>query len=74
MMLFVNLFQPFVVNVRVDLSCRYVLMAEHHLNGPQISAALEQMGCKGVPHGMRRDIASAKGGGIFLYDLEDRLP
>ena len=48
-----NIPQILPVQVRVDLCGRDGLMAQHLLNGPKVSATLDQMRSKGVPEGMR---------------------
>lgn len=39
--------------MRVNLRGGYVRMSEHHLNGPQIRTALQQMRSKGMTKSMR---------------------
>ena len=38
-----DLLQPFVLDVRIDLSGGDVDVAQHHLHGAQISAVVQQM-------------------------------
>src|SRR6266849_5777230 len=53
MMSLVNLLQPLLDNVRVDLRCRNVGVAEHQLHRSQIRAALQQMRGKTMPQHVR---------------------
>jgi hypothetical protein len=40
-------------HMRVDLSGRYVGMPEERLHTPEVGAALDKMGCEGMPQDMR---------------------
>ena len=44
------------VNVGVDLRRGEIRMAQHHLNGSEVSAAFEQMGGKGVAKRVRTNV------------------
>src|ERR1700686_2380314 len=48
-MRFVNLLQPLVDDVGVNLGSGNVGVAEHELDGPEVRSALEQMSGKAVP-------------------------
>src|SRR6267143_617955 len=52
-MRFVNLLQPLLDNVGVDLRCRNIRVAKHQLNGSQIRAALEQVCGETMPQHVR---------------------
>src|SRR5260370_37474096 len=57
-MRFVNLLQPLLDDVGVNLGSRNVRVAEHELDGPEVCAALEQVRGKTVPqHVMRKSDA-----------------
>src|SRR5260221_12147187 len=53
-MRFVNLLQPLLNDVGVNLGGRDVRMPEHELNGPEVRSALEQERGKTVPQHVRR--------------------
>ena len=48
MKLFKNLFEPFIVNMRINLSSSNINMSEHFLYAPQVCAASQQVGCETV--------------------------
>ena len=48
--------QPRLEHVRVDLRRRQVGVAEHHLDRPEIRAAVEQMRREGMPQHVRADV------------------
>src|SRR5260370_33671567 len=50
----VNLLQPLLVDVSVNLSGRNICMPEHELNGREVGSALEQVRGKTVPQHVRR--------------------
>src|SRR5260370_7727435 len=50
----VNLLQPLLDDVSVNLSGRNICMPEHELNGPEVRSALEQVRGKTVPQHVRR--------------------
>ncbi len=54
MMRLINLFQPFLDNVRVNLRRGDVRVAEHELHRPEVRSPLEQVGGKTVPQHVRR--------------------
>src|SRR3954447_3397905 len=64
--------QPCLEDVRVDLRRRYIGVAEHQLNGPQVSAALEQVRrermAEHVRADRRRQIGAAR---VVLQDLPE---
>ena len=63
----VNLSEPFLINVRVNLRSRYIHMAKHLLNTSQICPPSEQMRGETMPQSMRRQIARhTRPSGIFL--------
>ena len=48
----VNVLEPAVFNMRVQLRCRYIRVPQHELYGPQISPVFQEMGGKGMPEGV----------------------
>lgn len=75
MVLFVNSPQSLFENVSVDLSRRNVRVPQHHLNRPEISAPLEQMGGKGVTQQVWLERNSNVGlSAIAGDDLPESLP
>ena len=56
MELFQSFFQIFSVKMRVNFSGGNAFMTKHLLNGPQISTTFYQMGGKGMPKSMGRNI------------------
>src|SRR5258705_5292611 len=46
---------PLLKHVRVDLRRREIGVAEHHLDGPEIGAAVEQVGRKGMAQHVRAE-------------------
>ena len=63
---------PFAaVHVGVDLGRRYVFVAEHLLDDPQVGSVLYQMSRKRMSEGVWRYVfEDACRKSIFLYDLE----
>jgi len=57
----VDLLQPTLHDMGVDLRCRNVGVAEHQLNRAQVGAALEQMGGETVPELVRGQPATQSG-------------
>jgi len=49
----VRLFEPLLIDVRVDLRRRDVCVSEHFLNDAQVAAVVEQMRGKTVPECVR---------------------
>jgi hypothetical protein len=47
--------QPTVFHVRIDLSSGDICMPQHGLNDPQIGSTFQQMRGKGVPQHVRRN-------------------
>ena len=59
------------VDMHIYLGRRDAFVPEHFLHQPYVSAILNQMGSKGMPECMRRDItAHPSHSCILLYDLE----
>ena len=48
--------QPLLIDMGVDLRCRYVGVAQHLLDNSQIRAVAEQMCCEAVPQKVRVNI------------------
>src|SRR5580704_13070997 len=66
--------QTLAGDVSVDLSRRQVAVPEKHLHHAQIRAVVQQMGRKGMPQGMRRELFLDAGlFGIPLDDVPERL-
>ena len=62
-------------NVRVNLSCRQVGMAQQQLYDPQIRAVIQQMGCESMPEGVRRQFfLDARGLRMSLNSIPESLP
>ena len=53
-MRFINLLQTFFDDVGINLRGRNIRVAQHHLHGAQVRAAIEQVRGKTVPQHMRR--------------------
>ncbi len=49
--------KPRLEHVGVDLGRRQVRVAEHHLDGPQVGAALQEMRREGMPQDVRAEVA-----------------
>lgn len=61
-------------DVRIDLRGRQIAVTKQHLHGAQIGAMIEQMRCKRMPQGMRRDAGSDPGlPGMQLDPMSERL-
>ena len=74
MKLLVDGFKTACVHMRIDLGGGNVGMTEHHLNRAQICAPGEQVGGKGVAHGVRADFfADAPLDGQFPDDLPEAV-
>jgi hypothetical protein len=72
MKLTVDLFEPGLVDMRVDLRCRETRVAEHLLDGAKIRAVTEQMRRKRVPQKVRPDALLESGElGHAMDDLPD---
>src|SRR6267154_309290 len=54
MIAFVDLFQAFAYHMRIDLRRRNVLVAQHHLHGAQVGAAVEKVCREGMAQHMGR--------------------
>ena len=50
--------QPGFEDVGVNLRRRQIRVSEHHLDGPEIGAAIEQMGRERMPQHVRADVAA----------------
>ena len=50
----IDLLQPFLQNVRIDLSCRDITVTQHQLNRAQVSSTFEQVRGERVPQQVRR--------------------
>src|SRR2546423_4465655 len=61
MKLVIDLLQPRSRNVGVDLRRGDVRVAEHHLDGPQIGAVLQQMRGERMPQHVRRNVCADAG-------------
>ena len=68
MKLFVDVAEVFVGDVRVDLGCADVAVAEHCLDGTQVSAVRKQIGGKNVTEGVRRYFFGNAGFNGVLFD------
>ena len=60
--------QVAAVNMCVDLRGGYGFMPQHLLNGPEVSASLNQVSGKGVAEGMRTDGFCYPDGGSTIPD------
>ncbi len=49
-----NSLQPLARDMRINLRCRQISVAEQELNHPQIRAMINEMGGKGMAYGMGR--------------------
>jgi hypothetical protein len=63
--------EPLLIDVSIDLSRRYVRMAEHLLDDSKICAVAEQMRCEAVPQKVRINVLFQSG---VLRVLFDDLP
>jgi hypothetical protein len=66
---------PFVQDVSVDHRRVNIFVAEQLLDGSDVVAGFEQMGCEGVPEGVAADVFDDSGfSHCFLHcSLEDRF-
>src|SRR5678815_2154078 len=53
---FVNLLESFPNDMRVDLGCRNLRVAEHHLYRPKVCTAFQQVSRERMAEDMRRDV------------------
>src|SRR5262245_28510971 len=68
----VDLPQPRLEDVRVDLRRREIGVAEHQLDGAQVGASLERMGRKRVPQHVRTERArQMRAASMLLQDLPE---
>src|SRR5437867_7137118 len=75
MKVLVDLPQALTIDVRVDLRRRDVGVAEHHLHGSQVGAALQQMRREGVTQHVRAELApETDRASVLLEDLPEALP
>ena len=73
MKFFMRLAEAFDADVGVDLGGADVGMAEHFLDGPEVSAMIEEVGGEGVPEHVRGHVLLDIGGaGVVLDDAPDR--
>ena len=64
--------EPLLIDMRVNLRCRNIRMAEHFLDNAQIGAVAEQVRREAVPQQMRINIFLQAGvSRLFLHDLPD---
>ena len=62
--------EPLLIDMRVDLRCRNVGVAQHLLDNAQIGAVSEQMRREAVPEKVRINVLFQSGAlRMFLYDL-----
>ena len=74
MILLVDFFEPFAVNMGVYLRRRNIFMSEKDLNGTQIGATLQKMRREGMTDRVRRYMASSFHlRAVFPYNLPYRL-
>src|SRR5205809_214631 len=74
MVLFVDLFQTLAGHVSVNLRRRNIRMSQHHLQGAKVGPVLQQMGGKGMPDTMRRELSpNARLLSVSADDLPERL-
>ena len=72
MKLAVHGFQSLLIDVRIDLRCRNVGVAEHFLDDAQIGAVPQQMRCEAVSKKMRIYVLFESGATrMFFHDLPD---
>ena len=72
MKLAVHGFQSLLIDVRIDLRCRNVGVAEHFLDDAQIGAVAQQVRRETVPEQMRVNVLFQAGVPRFLFhDLPD---
>jgi hypothetical protein len=72
MKLSMHSFKPLLIDMRVNLRCRNIRVAEHFLDNAQIGAIPQQMCCKTVPEKMRIDVLLQSGvPRMFFHDLPD---
>ena len=65
--------QETAINVRVDFSGAYLLMAQHGLDSAQVGTAFEQVSGKGMAQRVRRDVLrDARPFGLDLQVVDDR--
>ena len=65
-------FKPLLIDVRVNLCCRNIRVAEHFLDNAQIGAVPQQMCRKTVPEKMWINVLFQSGVlRMFFYDLPD---
>ena len=68
MELVVDRTQPGFQDVSIDLRRREVRVAQHHLNGPKIRTAFEQVRSERVPDDMGAERARQAGGRAVAFD------
>ncbi len=73
--LVVNLTEPVAADVGIDLGRRDLAVPEHELDGPEVRAALEEVGGEGMPQDVRADLRGDPGlQGVALEELPETLP
>ncbi len=74
MVLGVQVLQALAGDVRIDLGGRQIAVTQEHLHHAQVRAVIEQVGCKGMAQGVRRQfLLDARLLGIALDDVPERL-
>ena len=64
--------KPLLIDMRVNLRCRNIRVAEHFLDNTQVSAIPQQMCRKTVPEKMRINVLLLSGvPRMFFHDLPD---
>ena len=64
--------KPLLIDMRVDLGCRYVCVAQHLLNDSQIRAVAKQMRREAVPQKVRINVLFQSGAlRVLFHDLPD---
>ena len=72
MKLSMHSFKPLLIDMRVNLRCRNIRVAEHFLDDAQIGAIPQQMCRKTMPEKMRVNIRLQSGVlRMFFHDLPD---
>ena len=72
MKLAMHCLQPLLIDMGVNLCCRYVGVAQHLLDDSQIRAVAEQMRCETVAEKVRIDVLFQSGPlRVLLNDLPD---
>jgi len=65
-------FKPLLIDMRIDLRCGNIGVAEHLLNNPQIGAIAQQMRGETMAEKVRVNVLFQPGvPRVFLHDLPD---